>query len=364
MACPSNHDPLDLVEGDLVRAAIIELGRPSGGMGGHVSRGFQLTAIDQIGGDPGRAEGVVANFGRDPGLDRPAPNHRPGMNALQPPIGQILGLLVDRAEKGRLLLIADAGCPEIIPEIEFEIMVAGHPMLLAAFLMQPEPEPVPLIEEIVDIHGKRRADPREAIDHHADQRPVAQSDQRLSRDAVDQRARLLRRQHRRLAFLDHMLRAAHRHRRVDPHDMAGDQPVEQHADRRELLLDARRRVVLAQMLDIGGDVHRLDVGQPGDPMIVAPMAKSGRRPAVGLACVRVVDLGGEELDEAHDGVVAGLGNQPRDDRRVVQGRDRLSCDRLQIGAHRVPFSASDKCNIKDIMLHSYGRARALAKKDS
>ena len=78
-----------------------------------------------------------------------------------------------------------------------------------------------------------------AIGHHADQRPVAQPDQGRGVDAVEQLARLVGVQHRGLAALDHVLRAANGMRRVGGDDLAGDQPVEQHADRRQVLLDRR-----------------------------------------------------------------------------------------------------------------------------
>ena len=58
-------------------------------------------------------------------------------------------------------------------------------------------------------------------------------------DAVEQLARLLGIQHRGLAGLDDVLRAADRMRRIGGDDLAGDQPVEQHADRGEVLLDRR-----------------------------------------------------------------------------------------------------------------------------
>jgi hypothetical protein len=58
-------------------------------------------------------------------------------------------------------------------------------------------------------------------------------------DAVEQLARLFVGQHRGLAGLDDVLGTAHRMRRIDRDDLAGDQPVEQHADRGEVLLDRR-----------------------------------------------------------------------------------------------------------------------------
>ncbi len=43
-------------------------------------------------------------------------------------------------------------------------------------------------------------------------------------------------------------------RRIGRDDLAGDQPVEQHANGRQVLLDGRLLEILAQRLDIGGDV--------------------------------------------------------------------------------------------------------------
>ena len=75
----------------------------------------------------------------------------------------------------------------------------------------------------------------------------------------EQRACLIGIQHGCLAGLHHMLRAAHRVCRVSGDDLAGDHPVEQHADRRQVLLDSRLFEILSKRLDVGGDVQRLDV---------------------------------------------------------------------------------------------------------
>jgi hypothetical protein len=49
----------------------------------------------------------------------------------------------------------------------------------------------------------------------------------------------LLRQHRRLAFPDRVFRSPDRRRRVRGHDLAHDQPVKEHPDRRQVLLDRR-----------------------------------------------------------------------------------------------------------------------------
>ena len=58
---------------------------------------------------------------------------------------------------------------------------------------------------------------------------------------------------------------------------------------------------------MGGDVHRLDVAQMGDAMRAAPIGEAGRGLRVGLAGVRVSDMGGEELEGAAGG--AGIADQ-------------------------------------------------------
>jgi hypothetical protein len=57
-----------------------------------------------------------------------------------------------------------------------------------------------------------------------------------------------------------MSRPAHRRGRVDRHDLAGDEPIEQMADRGEPLLDARRGELARSGLDPRSDVYRLDRG--------------------------------------------------------------------------------------------------------
>jgi hypothetical protein len=46
---------------------------------------------------------------------------------------------------------------------------------------------------------------------------------------------------------------------VSRYDLADHKPVEEHPHRSELLLDARLRMGLAALLDVGGDDRRVDV---------------------------------------------------------------------------------------------------------
>ncbi len=70
------------------------------------------------------------------------------------------------------------------------------------------------------------------------------------------------------------------------------------ADRGEALLDGRRGSLAAELLDIGGDVQRLHVGDRRDAGALAPGQELPRRLGVGAARVPVADVGGEEFEEA------------------------------------------------------------------
>jgi len=106
-------------------------------------------------------------------------------------------------------------------------------------------------------------------------------------------------------------------RGVDRHDLAGDQPVEEHANGGQLLLDGGLGVRLPQLLDIGGDRHGSDVLQGVNAASLAPVQEGEGVAVIGPAGVRIADLGGEILDEAGDGVFPGGGQ----DRRHPRGRN-------------------------------------------
>jgi hypothetical protein len=81
--------------------------------------------------------------------------------------------------------------------------------------------------------------------------PVRQLDCASDRNAGEEGMRFVNRQHRGLAAPDHMLGPAHRGGGIDGDDMAGEQPVEQHGDSRQVLLDCRLLENLAESLGAG-----------------------------------------------------------------------------------------------------------------
>ena len=64
-----------------------------------------------------------------------------------------------------------------------------------------------------------------------------------------------------LALLDDVRGAAYRAGQVEVEHTAAGQPVEAHAGRGEVLLDGRGGFLLGEMLDVGGDVYRLNAGE-------------------------------------------------------------------------------------------------------
>jgi hypothetical protein len=58
-----------------------------------------------------------------------------------------------------------------------------------------------------------------------------------------------------------MLRPAHGGGRIHRNHLAGDEPIEQHAHRGELLLHTRRPVFLLKLVDPCGDIEGTDGGE-------------------------------------------------------------------------------------------------------
>ncbi len=129
----------------------------------------------------------------------------------------------------------------------------------------------------------------------------------LGDDAGEELLGLVCGEHGRLALLDDVLGVAYRAGRVEVEDAAAGQPVEAPADGGEVLLDGGGRSGFGQRLDVGGDVHRLDV-EEGQAMPLAPGEEIADGPGVCLAGVAVADGGGVELDEASACLLPGVGD--------------------------------------------------------
>jgi len=174
-------------------------------------------------------------------------------------------------------------------------VVCWHFVALAAFLVQTDPPTFALGVVILDPHGDDGANPSEGIGHYRDQRAVTQAHERRDVDAVEQLAGLFGGQHRGLAALNDMLGPAHGMGRVGGEHLADHEPVEQHADRRQVLLCGRLRVRGLQGLDISSDVDRLDIDELDNAVLFEPGEEIAGGAVIGQPRVFVADRGGEEF---------------------------------------------------------------------
>jgi hypothetical protein len=113
----------------------------------------------------------------------------------------------------------------------------------------------------------------------------------------------------------------HRVRWVDRHDLAVDQPVEQMPQRGEPPLYRGCRKLARRRLDPRCDMHGLDGGDRSHASARAPGQELLDSPVVGPSGLRVAAVGGEELEEAGAGALAGDGDQCRQGRGA--NRDEL-----------------------------------------
>jgi hypothetical protein len=70
-----------------------------------------------------------------------------GIDAMHRPVRQDPGFADRRTEERGLVVIAYTGRGEIFDEETLELVVRGHLVALAAFLLQPHPQRLPLAKE-------------------------------------------------------------------------------------------------------------------------------------------------------------------------------------------------------------------------
>jgi hypothetical protein len=112
---------------------------------------------------------------------------------------------------------------------------------------------------VLDLHGDDSAD-AQAVDHDAEQRPIAQADEGRGIDGVEQTSVLILGEHRCLTAAHDVLRSAHRMRGIDGEDLADHQPIEQHADGGKVQFDCRLGSRRLQRLYISKVRTRLTAG--------------------------------------------------------------------------------------------------------
>src|ERR1035438_5465675 len=93
------------------------------------------------------------------------------------------------------------------------------------------------------------------------------------------------------------------------HHLPGYEPVKQHPDAGQMLLDRGSRPLALQQFDIRGDMRRLDAPEFANPLPFAPAQEYSSGPRIGRPCVLVADIDGEEFEEAPRGPLPGPGDE-------------------------------------------------------
>jgi len=135
----SNEYPLHLVERHFLRAAIVELRRARARMVRHLRCLLKGAAVLQVRGDARRPKRVVANLGRDAGRPGAPLDHLVGVGLGQGIAGELAGRAAVGLEQERLRVARKARAVDVLVQIGFEVVVARHGVLLAAFLVQANP---------------------------------------------------------------------------------------------------------------------------------------------------------------------------------------------------------------------------------
>ncbi len=180
-------NPLDLVERNLFLDPVIELSRARRLMASDPHGDFEVASVPEMLRDPGPPEAVGADLRGQPCLPRPALDHPERRRPHHRPIFQQV-LSADRAapEKRPLPILPQLRRFEIRVHVFLRRMVRGNHVVTSAPLVESEKGALPLRVVVRSPHRYRRAHPRETEHQDADQRPVAQADERREVDTVQE----------------------------------------------------------------------------------------------------------------------------------------------------------------------------------
>ena len=175
----SDADAFDLVERDLVRAAVVEASGAGAFVVGHLLGDFEFAAVAEVFGDAGGTEAVAADLGFDAGVVGTSADH-----AVDVGLGH--GRLERRPEGpravGKSQALGSGKGGGVILEVGLELVVAGHLVALATLFSEAEPSPAPLNEDVLGAHLEHRPHAGEGVDH---QGAVAQPWERVRHDGIE-----------------------------------------------------------------------------------------------------------------------------------------------------------------------------------
>jgi hypothetical protein len=146
---------------------------------------------------------LYADGGRQGGLPPfKLPTVSTGRPAGEPP-------MLQRREEQRVRLRSEHRRGDPLIEILLQIVMAWQLRHLTAFFVEAHPAEALLNVIILDLHGNGRANAREGVAHKYNQCAIAQAEQRVGLDGIEQLAHLFGGEDGGFALLDAVLRAAH-----------------------------------------------------------------------------------------------------------------------------------------------------------
>jgi hypothetical protein len=143
----SNQNPLYFVNADLVVAAIVEARGAGALVVRHLLRHFKLAAVAQILRDAGGAEDVATDLGCDAGVGRAPADHAVHVGLAHGAASNGAGLAFGRCKQPRfrvhhshaVLLRRGVEDFEVVVQMGFQLVMAGHFVALTTLLVQPSP---------------------------------------------------------------------------------------------------------------------------------------------------------------------------------------------------------------------------------
>ena len=142
---------------------------------------------------------MVADQGLDAGWRGAAADHGVRIDLGQGSARELAGAAAHGAKERALRIRGQAGAIAVCRQDLVECVMAGHGVVLAAFLVQPYPQPAFLREDILDLYRESVADAGELVHHQRDEGAIAQPGRRRGADRIEQPPRFGRIEHRRLS---------------------------------------------------------------------------------------------------------------------------------------------------------------------
>ncbi len=116
---------------------------------------------------------MTADLGRDAGVIGAAADHAVKVRPVHGAVGEVSRISFGGAEQPAFRVVCYSSRGNILFKKGFKLVVAGHFVTLAAFLVQSDPCPAGLGVNVLDAHFDGRAATREGVCEQGDNGPIA-----------------------------------------------------------------------------------------------------------------------------------------------------------------------------------------------